>query len=133
MMTNFETQAVQALSGVALTSVTLGIAYASTVARKWLNAHLSAQQATTADQVVKSLQSVADGVVNDFNQRVVNDAKVAGKWSPELEAQVRADAYKAVRSQGAKLIALGSAVLGDMQSTISSSIESAVVKAKTKA
>lgn len=127
-MTGIENQIVQAVTGLLAASVTAAIAYVSPRAKRWIATHTTAKAAGVAMTVIDGISTIADGVVADFNQRVVADAKAAGTWSPALAASVKQDAVKAVLSQGAYLVTLGQNVVGDMEGLVSSKIEQAVYK-----
>jgi hypothetical protein len=127
---SLEQQIVQALTGLLALTVSTGIAYAVPKAKEWLAHHLNAQQANVANTVLTGLAKVAQTVVANFNQTVVADAKAAGKWTPELAAQVKADAVKAVIGQASNLVALGNQVSGDIPALIGSMIEQAVATNK---
>ncbi len=132
-MNGLETQIVQGLAGLLTAVVTGVVAYALPKAKMWLTHHTNVQQAQLATTVLNGLGRIADGVVSSFNQSVVSDAKATGKWTPELAAQVKADAVKAVQAQGAALIQLGSNVIGNVPQVIGSLVEQAVVANKASA
>ena len=129
-MTGIETQIVQGVTGLLALTVSTGIAYAMPKAKLWLAHHLNAQQASVADTVLSGLSTVVQTVVANFNQTVVADAKKAGTWTPELAAQVKADAVKAVMAQASNLVQLGNKVVGDIPSLVGSLVEQAVAKQK---
>lgn len=87
--------------------------------------------AAAANMITNVLSSIVESVVNDFNQRIVAQAKADGAFTPQLAKSVKQDAIEAVLDQGGALIKLGSLVLGDVEQLVSSQIEKAVVKYKT--
>ena len=125
-----EAQIVQGLAGLLVAVVTALVSAAVPKLKVWLNNHLSAQQATVANDVLSGLASITQSVVQNFTQTVVSDAKAAGTWTPELMAQVKADAVKAVQSQGSALVALGNKVIGDVPALIGTLVEQAVAQQK---
>jgi hypothetical protein len=129
-MGSLEQQIVQALMGVLALTVSTGVAYVVAKAKGWLAHHLNAQQASVATMVLTGLANVVQTVVADFNQKVVADAKAAGKWTPELATQIKADAVKAVIGQASNLVTLGNQFIGDIPALIGSMIEQAVAANK---
>ena len=125
-----EAQIVQALAGLLVAVVTALVSAAVPKLKTWLNNHLSAQQATVANDVLSGLASITQSVVQNFTQTVVTSAKAAGTWTPEMMAQVKADAVKAVQSQGSALVALGNKVIGDVPALIGTLVEQAVAQQK---
>ncbi len=125
-----EAQIVQALAGLMVAVVTALVSAAVPKLKTWLNNHLSAQQATVANDVLSGLASITQSVVQNFTQTVVTSAKAAGTWTPEMMAQVKADAVKAVQSQGSALVALGNKVIGDVPALIGTLVEQAVAQQK---
>lgn len=125
---SLEAQIVSGLAGLLSLVVSALLAYLGPKAKTFLDAHLSAKGAEIANTVIDGLAAIAEAVVQDFNQRIVAEAKAHGVWGPQLAQSVKNDAVAAVKSQGAALIALGQEVLGDMDSLVSSLIETAVVK-----
>jgi hypothetical protein len=126
-----EAQIVQALAGLLVAVVTALVSAAVPKLKAWMNNHLSAQQATVANDVLTGLASITQSVVQNFTQTVVNDAKTTGTWTPELMAQVKADAVKAVQSQGSTLVTLGNKVIGDVPALIGTLVEQAVAQQKS--
>ena len=96
--------------------------------KQMVDAHLSAKQALVANQVMDGLAKISEAVVQDFNQRVVADAKANGVFSPLVAASVKKDAVNAVMSQSGALRTLGSSTLGDVEGIIGSLIEQVVLK-----
>lgn len=86
----------------------------------------------TAQNAIDGLASIAESVVARFNQTIVADAKANGVWNAALAQKVKQDAVNAVLSQGAKLVALAEKVVGDVPELVSTLIEQAVAKSKTK-
>ncbi|MCL6443640.1 MAG: hypothetical protein K6T83_09325 [Alicyclobacillus sp.] len=84
----------------------------------------------TAANAIDGLAAIAQSVVQDFNQRIVNDAKAQGVFNVQLAQKVKEDAVQAVLAQGANLAALAEKTVGDVQSLVESLVEQAVVKAK---
>ncbi len=121
---------VAALALLAVYGLGYGVIILAPRAKHWFSAHTSAKVANVADSVITSLQSIAHTVVANLNQTVVNDAKSAGTFTPALAASVKADAVKAVLSQGSQLVALGKNVVGDIESLVPGLIESAVAASK---
>jgi len=86
----------------------------------------------TAQNAISGLASIAESVVTQFNQTIVSDAKANGVWNATLAAKVKQDAVQAVLSQGANLAKLAEKVVGDVPELVSTLIEQAVAKEKTK-
>lgn len=128
MTSGLESQVVQALAGLLTAVVTAGVAYLAPKIKGWLAAHTASQTSAMASKVIDGLASIADSVVANFNQQVVVTAKVNGTWTPALAAQIKAEAVKAVQSQGAALVALGQTTVGDVQGLIGSLVEHAVLR-----
>lgn len=129
-MQNVELQIVQGLLGLLSLAVTAGIPYVSPKLKRFIDARLTANQATVAINVIDGLSNIAEAVVQDFNQKVVASAKQYGTFTPALAASVKQDAIQAVVDQGAGLIALGGEAIGDVQKLVSSLIEKAVAQYK---
>jgi hypothetical protein len=127
---SLETQFVQALSGLLYASATAGIAVVTPKIKDFLNTHTTAKTAAVASDVFDGLSKIAESVVSDFNERIVNDAKSKQAWTPELAQQVKVDAVAAVKAQGQPFIKLIDKSAGDVESLISTLIEQAVAKAK---
>jgi hypothetical protein len=123
---SIESQIVSGLTGFLSLVVSAGFAYLVPRLQKMIDAHVNAKTATVANSVIAGLSSIAQAVVQDFNQKVVADAKAAGAWTPQLAQSVKADAIAAVKSQGAALVALGKSVSVDVEPLIESLIEQAV-------
>lgn len=130
-MQGIELQIVQGVTGLLALAVTAAISYLSPRAKRWIGSHSTAQVAGVADKVMWSLSGIAEAVVQDFNQRVVGDAKAAGTWTPALAASVKADAVKAVMDQGSQLVKLGTSVVGNVESLVGSLVEQAVARGKS--
>ena len=122
------------LQGV-LSVVTLAVGVALSIITPRIKAlvdrHVEAKQAQLVNHVIDGLTAITEGVVNEFNQKVVNDAKLYGLFTPALKNAVRADAIAAVKAQAGPLLALGKSVIGDADALIGSLVEKAVVKFKT--
>lgn len=86
----------------------------------------------TAANAIDGLAAIAESVVAQFNQTIVADAKANGVWNAALAAKVKQDAVNAVLSQGANLVKLAEKVVGDVPELVSTLIEQAVAKSKTK-
>lgn len=84
----------------------------------------------TAQNAIDGLAEIAESVVQQFNQMVVNDAKAEGTWNAALKKKTKEDAVSAVLSQGAKLVALAEKVVGDVPSLVETLIEQAVARHK---
>jgi len=93
-----------------------------------IDTHLTVKQAAVAIHVVDALSTIAEAVVQDFNQRFVGEAKVNGVFSPLVAASVKKDAVAAVMSQSGALRQLGTTSLGDVEGLVGSLIEQAVLK-----
>lgn len=93
-----------------------------------LDAHLTAKQALIANHVINGLATISEAVVQDFTQRIVQDAKTSGVFTPMLAASVKKDAVSAVMSQSHALSSLGTSTLGDVEALIGTLIEQAVSK-----
>jgi hypothetical protein len=127
---SLETQFVQALGGLLYATATAGIAAVTPKIRLYLKSHTTAKTAAVAGDVLDGLSKIAESVVSDFNQRIVNDSKSKQAWTPQLAEQVKADAVAAVKDQGAPFIKLIDKSAGNVESLISTLIEQAVAKAK---
>ncbi|NRD80260.1 hypothetical protein HPT25_23340 [Bacillus sp. BRMEA1] len=124
---SLETQFVQALGGLLCATTTAGIGVITPKIKKFLESHITAKNATVANDAIDGLSKIVESVVSDFNQRIVNDAKSKQALTPELAAQTKNDAIAAVKSQGSQFIKL---IDGDAEALISTLIEQAVSKAK---
>jgi hypothetical protein len=93
-----------------------------------IDAHLGIRQATIVNHVIDGLASISEAVVQDFNQRVVLDAKKDGVFSKELAKSVKGDAIKAVMTHGSFLLSLSESTLSDVTGLISTLIEQSVAK-----
>lgn len=127
---SLETQLVQALGGLLCATTTTGIGVIIPKIKKFLEAHTTAKDAAIAGNALDGLSKITESVVSDFNQRIVNDVKTKGGWTPELAEQVKIDAIAAVKTQGSTFISLAGKTSGDVESLISTLIEQAVSKAK---
>jgi ribosome-binding protein aMBF1 (putative translation factor) len=127
---SLETQLVQAFGGLLCASVTAGIGVITPKIKKFLETHTTAKTATVANNVLDGLSKITESVVSDFNQRVVNDSKSKGAWTPQLAEQIKMDAVAAIKNQGSSFIRLAEKTAGDMEPLISTLIEQAVSKAK---
>jgi 3-dehydroquinate synthetase len=125
-----ETQVVQYLTGLLALIVSGVLTYLARNLKAFINSHTTAKNAAVANTVIDGLSSIAEAVVQDFNQRVVADAKKNGVFTPQLAQSVKEDAVAAVKSQGASLVALGSGVIGDVDGLIRSLVEKAVANSK---
>ena len=129
-MNGAEQQLVDALSGLLMAVATAVVTYVSVKFRQWSAAHLSASNAATANHVIDGLGKIAEATVQDFNQRVVNDAKEYGVFTPALAAAVKADAVTAIKIQVSPLLALAGDTIGDVDNLISNLVERHVVASK---
>lgn len=127
---SLETQFVQALSGLLYASATAGIRVITPKIKGFLEYHITAKKMTVAYDVLNGLSRISESVVSDFNQRVVNDVKGKGGWTPQLAQQVKRDATSAIKSQGSPFIKLLEKTLGDVEPLIATLIEQTVAKAK---
>lgn len=125
-MNALETQVVQALLGLLMAGTTVAIGYIAPRAKRWVSTHATAKAADVATSVIDGLSAIAETVVQDFNQRVVVDAKKAGTFTPALAASVKADAVRAVLDQGSSLVGLGRSVVGNVDALVASLVEQAV-------
>lgn len=123
-----ESQIINGLAGLLFLIVSAAVSYLVPKAEKLIDAHLNEKQANIANKVIDGLGTIAENTVKNFNQKVVNDAKEAGAFTPQLAESVKNDAVQAVKSQGASLLSLGKNVLGDTESLVNNIIESAVDK-----
>jgi hypothetical protein len=113
---SLETQLIQALSALVYIVAIAGITYVTPRIKKFLDTHIDAKTATVADSTIDELAKIAESVVNDFNGRLVNDAKSKQAWTPQLAEIVKNDAIASVKMQ--------------MEPLLSTLIEQAVSKAK---
>lgn len=127
---SFETQFVQALSGLLYAAATAGIGIITPKIKKLIESHTTAKNATIANDAIDGLTKIVESVVSDFNQRIVTDVKAKGGWTPELAEQIKNDAIDAVKEQGAAFIKLSGQTANDVEALISTLIEQAVSKAK---
>ena len=132
-MNTLESQIVQGLVGLLTAAVTAAVAYLAPKAKTWVQTHVAGTQAVVANTVIDGLSQIADSVVQNFNQQVVDNAKANGTWNAALGAQIKAEAVKAVQSQGSALVALGKTVVGDVQGLVGSLVEQAVANNKATA
>lgn len=129
MLQTVELQIVQGLLALFLAFVTAGIGYVTPHVKAWFQAHMSATYATMATNAFTGLGQIAENVVQDFNQRVVTDAKANGMWTPALAASVKKDAVAAVKDQGAALYKLVGN-LGNADAMVEALVEQSVAKHK---
>jgi 3-dehydroquinate synthetase len=127
---SMEAQIVQYLTGLLALVVSGLLTYLARNLKAFVNSHTTAKNAAIANTVIDGLSAITEAVVQDFNQRVVADAKKNGVFTPQLAQSVKEDAVAAVKSQGASLVALGSGVIGDVDGLISSLVEKAVANSK---
>ncbi len=123
-MQNIELNILQALLSLLSLVAAAGITYLAPQLKAFIGA-------SAANMITNVLSSIVDGVVQDFNQKVVSQAKQDGAFTPQLAQSVKQDAIEAVMSQGGVIIKLASLVLGDVEQLVSSQIEKAVVQYKT--
>lgn len=113
---------------------TVGVGYVSTVlapkAKKFIDAHVDAATAAKVDTAIDRLTGIAEDVVQHFNQIVVNDAKAAGTFTPDVAKSVLNDAVAAVKSQGASFVSTLTQAGNDAEGLIVTKIQSAVGKYK---
>lgn len=127
---SLETHLIQALGGLLFATLTAAIGVITPKIKGLIQAHTSAKTATVATDALDGLTKIAESVVSDFNQRIVNDTKSKGAWTSQLAEQVKDDAVAAVKAQGASFIKLSSKTSDQIDSLISTLIEQAVAKAK---
>lgn len=107
------------------------IAAAGGLAVAYLKAVTAQVTAKTKAQKVQDLlwhvEAIAEHVVKDVQQTVVDDLKNKGQFTPEVAAQVKADAIAKVKEiMGEELTGLAKEVFGDLDLLISTLIESHV-------
>lgn len=129
-MQSFELQVLTAVLSLFVTGIGALIAAYVPKLKAIVDKHLTSKQADVAKTVIDGLSSIVQTVVADFDQRVVSDAKKNGVFTPELAANVKDAAVKAVIAQAPNLIALGQTAIGDVQALIPQLVEQAVAKAK---
>jgi hypothetical protein len=105
-----------------------GISALAPKLKRIVTAHASAKEAQLVSHVVDGLSAIAEAVVQDFNQRVVADAKKSGVFTPELAQSVKQDAVTSVLSQAGPLVSLAEQVIGDVPQLVASLVEQAVAK-----
>lgn len=130
-MSSFETHLIQALGGLLFAMLTAAIGVITPKVKGLIQAHTSAKTAVIANDAIDGLTKIAVSVVSDFNQRIVNDMKSKGAWTPQLAEQVKEDAVAAVKSQGASFIKLSGKTSDQIESLVSTLVEQAVAKAKS--
>jgi nitrogenase molybdenum-iron protein alpha/beta subunit len=128
MMNQIATSVLPYLSDAFYAGLTAGIAYVARSLKNWLSAHTAANTAAMSAHVIDGLTQITESVVQEYNQRLMQDAKKYGVWNEQLEESLKADAVKAVLSQGAKLTELGMEVLGDVPSLVSSLVANEFAK-----
>lgn len=128
--TNVEAQLIQAVLAVLGMTVTSLITYFTPRLIRLVDSHIQAKHAALANDVLRGLSVIAESVVHQFNQNVVDSAKASGTFTASLGASVKRDAIQAVLSQSSALTNLGAQTLGDIETLVSSMIEHAVVGSK---
>jgi hypothetical protein len=108
-----EAQFIQALSALVYIVAIAGITYVTPKIKQFLEVHTNAKTAST---VTDEFSTIAESVVNDFNNRIVNDAKARQAWNPQLAQTIKNDAIASVKTQ--------------IEPLLSTLIEQAVSKAK---
>lgn len=101
-----EAHVVSGLAGLLSLVVSAGIAYVVPRVKQAVDAHVNDKTASVVNLVIDGLANIAQAVVQDFNQKIVANAKNAGTWTPQLAQGVKADAIAAVKAQGATLVQL---------------------------
>jgi hypothetical protein len=129
-LSTFETHLVQALGALLFATLTAAIGYITPKIKALIQAHTSAKTAVVATDALDGLTKIVVSVVSDFNQRIVDDTKSKGAWTPQLAEQVKDDAVAAVKAQGASFIKLSGKTSDEIDSLVSTLIEQAVAKAK---
>ena len=127
---SLETQFVQALGGLLFATITAGIGVVTPKVKKLIESHTTAKESSIASDIIDGLSKIAESVVSDFNQRIVNDEKTKNGWTPQLAEQTKKDAIEAVKAQGAPFIKLSKKTALEIEPLISTLIEQAVSKAK---
>ncbi|WP_067931754.1 hypothetical protein [Alicyclobacillus kakegawensis] len=123
-----ELQILESLLSLMTLLIGIGISALAPHLKRIVSAHADSKQAQLAAHVIDGLAAIAQAVVQEFNQKVVADAKKAGVFTPALAQSVKQDAVSAVISQAGPLAALGREVIGDLPSLVSSLVEQAVAK-----
>lgn len=131
--TGLETQIVTGLTGLLSFGVTTALGVLTPKAKQYVEHHANAKAAAVANEVINGLAAIAETVVQNFNQTVVNDAKANGLFTPKLAADIKNAAVDAVKKQAGQLVALAEKVLGDSNELISSLVEEAVAKYRAPA
>jgi hypothetical protein len=126
----FEMAILQALLAVFVTALTAGISYLTRQAKAYLSAHASGKAAEVATTVLDGLSQIATAVVQDYNQRVVSDAKTKGIWNAQFAEALKQEAVQAVMDQGAALVSLAKDNVGNVEALVAALVEKAVTDCK---
>lgn len=113
---SLESQLIQALSALAYIVAIAGITYVTPKIKEFLEVHIDAKNVPVVNSTLDEITKVAESVVTDFNNRLVNDAKSKQAWTPQLAEIVKNDALSSVKTQ--------------IEPLLSTLIEQAVTKAK---
>jgi hypothetical protein len=127
----FEMAILQALLALFVTALTAGIAYLTRQAKAYLAVHASGKAAEVATTVLDGLSQIATAVVQDYNQRVVSDAKASGVWNAKFAEALKREAVQAVMDQGAALVSLAKDNVGNVEALVAALVEKAVTDCKT--
>jgi hypothetical protein len=92
------------------------ITYVTPKIKEFLEVHIDAKNAPAVNSTLDEITKVAESVVTDFNNRLVNDAKSKQAWTPQLAEIVKNDALSSVKTQ--------------IEPLLSTLIEQAVTKSK---
>ncbi|MCL6625303.1 hypothetical protein [Alicyclobacillus shizuokensis] len=128
MNSELELKILESLLSLMTLLIGVGISALAPRLKRIVSAHADGKQAQLASHVIDGLSTIAEAVVQEFNQKVVADAKKAGVFTPALAQSIKQDAVSAVISQAGPLAALGGQVIGDIPSLVSSLVEQAVAK-----
>ena len=113
---SLESQLIQALSALVYIVAIAGITYVTPKIKRFLEVHIDAKNVPVVESTVDEISKVAESVVNDFNNRIVNDTKSRQAWNPQLAQTIKNDAIASVKTQ--------------IEPLLSTLIEQAVSKAK---
>lgn len=127
MVSGVEVQVLEDVISAFGLAVGAGVTYVTTkVVPKYVHSK-------TAQNAIDGLANIANAVVQNFNQTVVDDAKKTGVFNAQLASQVKKDAVTAVLSQGSNLVKLAQKSVGDVQSLVETLVEQAVAGNKSQA
>jgi hypothetical protein len=116
MTLSLESQLIQALSALVYIAAIAGITYVTPKIKRFLEVHIDVKNVPAVESTVDEISKLAENVVNDFNNRLVNDAKSKQAWNPQFAQIIKSDAISSLKTQ--------------MEPLLSTLIEQAVTKAK---